>query len=435
MSPTKLNSTTLSLLIGDIVIFASSLLFALTIRNFTIPESSFFIQHIYPFSIVLLMWIALFIIGGMYDQTYLTIKRSIGSTLLTLQIAGGGIAVLLFYLVPTFAVTPKTNLALFLVIFSFLIWLWRKLFFTYIQPVTETALLIGEHALLQSVLSQHNMYGLVIAENGSWESLRSVSSKNIDVLLCDFSDPGFEIHAEAIKHLIMKGVRVIDTNRVHERITGQVPLSRLTTHWFISHVEKPSRIYQFIKRIIDLVCGVVLYLFMIVLLPLVAILTLITERRLSLFFTQNRVGLLGHEFKIYKLRTMSVSDQSSWSGKNHTHITKLGSVLRALRIDELPQSINMIRGEMSLVGPRALMISEQEQMQKLVPAYSQRLFVKPGITGWAQIKQTHAPQNEQEASDRLSYDLYYLVHASLLFDVLIILKTIKTVLLRTGIRP
>lgn len=433
MSPTKLNSTTISLVLGDILIFSISLVIALTVRSFAIPESAFFIQHIYPFSLVLLIWIALFIVGGMYDQTYLTIKRSIGSTLATLQLVGGGIAILLFYLVPTFAVTPKTNLALFLVFFSLGIWVWRKLFFTHIQPVTARAVLIGEHPHISRVLSKDNMYGISINQHISWNNLSEIE-KPLDILLCDFSDDAFQTNAKAIQQLVMNGVRVVDTQRLLEKITGRISLQNVTSQWFISRVQQPARSYLFMKRLVDLVCGFVLLALLIIISPLLLPLMFAMDKHTSFLFMQKRVGLLGEPFVMFKLRTMSVADSTTWSSDNHQHITRLGSVLRALRIDEWPQAINLIRGDMSLVGPRALMISEQENMEQVVPSYSQRLFLKPGITGWAQVKQNKAPANEKEASERLSYDLYYLVHASILFDLLIVLKTVKTIILKTGMR-
>ena len=154
-------------------------------------------------------------------------------------------------------------------------------------------------------------------------------------------------------------------------------------------------------------------------------------------FKQDRYGLDGKKIKVWKFRSMTVTENSNvvtQATKNDARITPLGAFLRRTSLDELPQFINVLKGDMSIVGPRPHAVAHNEEYRKKVEFYMLRHKAKPGITGWAQIKQKHAPMNAVEAQERLGYDLYYLEHQSILFDVLIILKTIKTIILKAGIR-
>lgn len=435
MSSIRAGQNTFFLFTGDAAIFFVSLWLALTVRQLAIPQATFYIEHLYPFTILFGIWAILFLIAGLYDEELLTIKRSIGDILVVTQLSGAAIAITLFYLVPFFNVTPKTNLALFLVIFSLLVWLWRRYFFYTLRPPTKEVLLVGKQEQLTSIFDKKNFYGFSTKENLSWQELSRVKKYSTDILvLMNYADPEFTTHSKKIHDLIFNNYKIADTQKIKERLFGKIDLTNVSHQWFIRKIEHPNRFFLFTKRLIDSLCGIILLLILSVLLPFVALWTLFEEKKLDLFFIHTRTGQLGKSFITYKLRTMSVKDGKSWNGDNHKKITKIGRVLRAFRLDELPQGINLIRGDISLVGPRAIFESEQESMQEIVPFYHLRLFVKPGITGWAQIKQKHAPMNDTEAEERLMYDLYYIQHQSLLFDIVIILRTIKTIILKLGMR-
>ena len=435
MDGIKASTNILFLLVGDAIIFFLSLWSALAIRQFAIPEATFYIEHIYPFTVLFLIWVLIFFIAGLYDEELLTIKRSLGDTLLVTQTVGATTAVALFYLVPFFDLTPKTNLALFLILFSISVWMWRKVFFTSVRPLSKDVLLVGSHPKLEEVFSKKNFYGFSIIKNLAWSELKQAKTyPNSTLLLIDYSNKEFERQAQTIHDLVFNKYKIIDTRRINERLFGKVDLSLISHQWFVTKISQPNRFFLFIKRALDILAALILLTLLIVLLPLIALWMLIEEKSLDLFFIHTRAGQFGKPFIMYKLRSMRVKDGASWDGENHERITKLGTIIRALRIDELPQAINILKGDISLVGPRAILESEQHEMEERSDFYHLRLFAKPGITGWAQIKQPHAPMNPEEAQERLSYDLYYLQHQSIVFDVLIILKTIKTVILKTGIR-
>lgn len=424
----------LILLCGDALIFFISLGLALTLRQLALPQATFFVEHVYPFTILFIIWVLIYFIAGLYDEEFLTIKGSIGNVLIVCQTIGAITAVALFYLMPFFNLSPKMNLAIFLVVFSVFIWFWRK-FFINKTPISRKVLLIGPNEKLLQVFSRKNFYGFDAKDCIEWEQLHQVKSHDTSTLLVvNYQDPKFQEHAKTIQDFVFSGYEILNSLEIQERVFGAVDLSFVSPSWFVSEVAQPSRFFLFAKRTIDVVSGMVMLVLLAVLLPFICLWMLLEEKKVDLFFVHTRAGERNIPFVMYKLRTMSVKDGESWDGENHKLITRLGKLLRAFRIDELPQGINLIKGDISLVGPRAIFQSEQSHMEQRFPLYNLRLFAKPGITGWAQIKQKHAPMNASEAQDRLRYDLYYLEHRSIVFDLIILLKTIKTVALKLGVR-
>lgn len=435
MNRTRVGTNTILLLLGDTIIFFGSLWAALTIRQFAVPQATFYVEHIYPFTILYVMWILIFFIAGLYDEELLTIKQSIADTVVTAQSIAAGLAVLMLYTIPFFGLTPKTNLAIFLIVFSFVIWQWRRYFFHHLRPPTREVVMVGNDKDLEHILKEKNFYGYSLIDTLKWKDILSVRKyPNDTILFVNYTDKEFAKHTEDIHRLVFEKYDVVNTGLIKERLFGRVDLQKVSYEWFITQISTPHRPYGFLKRAMDLCAGLVLFVIFVVTLPFVALAVYLEERSLDLFFIHTRIGLRGKPFKMYKLRSMRTKDTTTWDGSNYQLITKVGKVLRALRIDELPQSINLIRGEISLVGPRPIPPAEHEERNKDQEFYHLRLFVKPGITGWAQVKQRHAPTTTQEAEERLSYDLYYVKKKSFMFDAMIILRTVKTILLRAGLK-
>jgi lipopolysaccharide/colanic/teichoic acid biosynthesis glycosyltransferase len=188
-----------------------------------------------------------------------------------------------------------------------------------------------------------------------------------------------------------------------------------------------------LKRAADLAVALTLVL---VTLPLVALAGLLIwlEDRGPVFFTQARSGLMGRSFRVYKLRTMRVADpeaHASWTARGDERITRVGWMLRRVRLDELPQLLNVLLGDMSLIGPRPERPELEHELEERIPHYRKRHWMPPGLSGWAQVCAPYAASVE-EAERKLSYDLYYLRHWNTGLDLLILLKTIKTVLKARG---
>ena len=157
----------------------------------------------------------------------------------------------------------------------------------------------------------------------------------------------------------------------------------------------------------------------------------------SIFYKQDRVGINQKIFTIYKLRTMNINAEKGipiWSVKNDSRVTKIGHLLRKTRLDELPQLISVIRGEMSLIGPRPEREVIDNELKNHIPFYETRYFIKPGLSGWAQVNYPYGA-SIKDSKKKLSYDLYYLRNFSILFDFLIFFKTIRILLLRRGSNP
>ena len=190
--------------------------------------------------------------------------------------------------------------------------------------------------------------------------------------------------------------------------------------------------YRIIKRLIDFFLSIVLLIPAIPICLIGAILIML-ETKGNPLYTQERVGLNGEKFTIYKLRSMysdAEKDGHKWAEKEDSRITKVGSIIRKTRIDELPQLINIIRGEMAIIGPRPERPEFIEEFLKEIPDFNDRLAVKPGITGWAQVNGGY----ELSPKEKLQYDQYYIKHENFKLDLLILFKTIKVVFTGEGSR-
>ncbi len=234
-----------------------------------------------------------------------------------------------------------------------------------------------------------------------------------------------------------RGVEVTRMPILYEEIALRVPIHHLESDWLIrSFVDqlKVSVVYDILKRLIDIVGGLVGLLVLLISFPFTAIATWI-DSGLPVIYSQERLGRGGQAFRIYKFRTMVQDAEADGSyrlaAENDPRITRVGNFLRRTRLDELPQFWNVLRGEMSLVGPRAEQAALVAEFQKQIPFYRARLLVKPGLTGWAQINYGYVA-NVTETAIKLEYDLYYIKHRSLMMDITITLRTIVTVLSRKG---
>lgn len=216
----------------------------------------------------------------------------------------------------------------------------------------------------------------------------------------------------------------------YEELTRRVDLSFLSEFWFLTNVNYQSKkFYNLIKRLFDFVFGILMLVAFAITFPFVAIAIKLSSSG-KLFFIQERVGQEDKIFKVYKYRTMSGDVTNTWTMQNDPRITWVGKFLRRTRLDELPQFINLLEGNMSLVGPRPEQVNIVRELAYQIPFFDERHVVKPGITGWAQLN-VYA-SNLEETKLKLQYDLYYIKHRSFLFDMEIILKTFYFILTGTG---
>jgi len=234
----------------------------------------------------------------------------------------------------------------------------------------------------------------------------------------------------------MKGISIYDIPTFYEYFMGKIPIDHIKERWFLyseGFRKIRSKVFKRLKRVIDLLSSLVL-LIMTVPLGLIVALAVKLNSRGPIFFIQERVGENDRLFKLFKFRTMVTNAEEGdpkWAEENDPRITGVGKILRKTRLDELPQLINVLKGEMSLVGPRP----EREffilKLEKKIPHYALRFVVKPGLTGWAQVNYRYGA-SEEDAVEKLRYDIYYIKNMSLFLDFRIFLKTIKIALFRQG---
>jgi exopolysaccharide biosynthesis polyprenyl glycosylphosphotransferase len=226
-------------------------------------------------------------------------------------------------------------------------------------------------------------------------------------------------------------ITVIDMPSIFEAITGKLPLDHITDEWLLYYaMSSDPAIYRKIKRLFDIVLSFLLLYFS-SLAILLATLFIKLDSKGELFYRQERVGMNFKKFHIIKFRTMVADAERDtgavWASKDDRRITRVGKYLRKFRIDEIPQLMNVLMGDMSFIGPRPERLVFIRELEKDMPAYGHRLAVKPGITGWAQVMYPYAATKE-ESKEKLRYDLYYIKNMSILLDALIALKTVRTVI-------
>lgn len=233
----------------------------------------------------------------------------------------------------------------------------------------------------------------------------------------------------AMAALKLQGLPIEDAQTVYERLTGRIMLEQLRPSWLIlSDGFRKSRLLLAGKRAVDLLVSSILITLTLPVMLLVAIAILIESGR-PVFFRQERIGLGGRTFQILKFRSMrqgSEKGRPRWTEDGDPRITRLGGFIRKFRLDELPQLFNILRGEMSLVGPRPEVPYFCELLEKEIPYFNQRHVVRPGLTGWAQVKYQYGATLE-ESRTKFEFDLFYIKHLSLLLDLAIIFETAKVV--------
>jgi sugar transferase (PEP-CTERM system associated) len=231
------------------------------------------------------------------------------------------------------------------------------------------------------------------------------------------------------------GVPVSDLSAFYERVRGEVPVDSLKASWLIygeGFVQSPLR--RLVKRMFDMAAATVLLVLALPVL-LLAMLAIVVESGLPVFFVQERVGQGGRTFRVLKLRSMRRDAEGGgvarWAQRGDARVTRVGRILRKLRIDELPQLVNVLNGDMSMVGPRPERPAFVEQLREQVRFYDVRHSVKPGVTGWAQIRYPYGATVE-DAQRKLQFDLFYVKNNSLVLDVLILAETVRVVLFGEG---
>ncbi|MFI5362182.1 MAG: sugar transferase [Elusimicrobiota bacterium] len=375
------------------------------------------------------IWIAAMYTVGLYELRL--IREDV--TLVRNLLISGAACVLLgttyFYVMATH-LTPKTHLVLTVVISHSLIFAWRRVWLWVLnfELLDQRFVFLGDAAHLREIekgMPQHaHETGLSV---GPWQW------PGVDIVVADapWVDQNWEAARDVLLAAMARGVPIITMEDFYESIFGKVsPYYAASPSWALEFImPKRHTLYAGVKRVIDVVGALFLFVAFAPALALTAALIAICDGA-PIFFTQERAGLLGQPFTLWKFRTMSSGADAKGpllaADALKSHVTRLGDFLRRYRLDELPQLWNVLKGDMSFVGPRPEWMKEVEMLEKAVPSNHLRHLVKPGLTGWAQVK-FRQTNTVADAIERLHYDLYYVKNWSFGLDVSIILKTIKRV--------
>ncbi|MEY3784450.1 MAG: hypothetical protein RLZZ230_772 [Candidatus Parcubacteria bacterium] len=441
----------LILIIGDIVVFNVALWVTLLVRYFEIPSANRLAEHLGPFFTFTAVWILVFYILGLYDKHTNLLKKLLVGRILYAQIINVVVAGALFFIIP-FGITPKTNLVLYLVISIALLSFWRlRIVPRLSSKQRHKAVLIadGPEAIeLVDEINNNDRYNYsfvriidekILADTSDFERkiMSLMEREKIELIVADPQGDSIRTFLPVLFNLsfLHFAFTFLDFNRLYADTFDRVPVRRLQYDWFITNIsQSKSVIYDTAKRTIDVIGAVLLLLPASILLPFVW-LGIKLEDRGSLFYTTTRVGQFNRPITIYKLRTKNGADKGASALNSTLRDTKVGMFLRKTRIDELPQLINVLKGDLSFIGPRPEMPALAEVYAREIPYYNTRHFLKPGLSGWAQINNFDVPRggvDVERTIAKLSYDLFYLERRSLLLDIQIALKTVATIIMRTG---
>ena len=261
-----------------------------------------------------------------------------------------------------------------------------------------------------------------------------IARERVDRVVLSFAERRGQMPVQTLLRVKFTGTTVEDAHSMYEKLTGRIMLERLTPSWLIlSEGFKKGALQLFAKRVVDIVVSLIA---LVVSAPLCLIISLATylESGGPILFRQERIGLADRPFRILKFRSMRPEPEKqepAWASAEDPRITRVGRFIRRYRLDEIPQFINVLEGDMSLVGPRPEQPGFVERLEREIPYYSQRHTVRPGITGWAQIKYKYGASSD-DAKNKLEYELFYIKHLSVFLDLLIIFRTVQVVLFGWG---
>jgi len=432
------------LLLGDLTVFALSLWATLALRYLEVPSAELFSLHIVPFSILFAAWVVVFFLAGLYGRHTRLFRSRLAATILYTQIINMVIAALFFFLIPAFGLAPKTILLLYLLVSFVLVFLWRIGLYPHVRSRRRIkGVLIASgpdaHALSEEVAGDARYpfafeYIIDTAHTPSHQVIqqacRVAEEDNVTFLVVDFSDKAVSAALPIIYDAAFHKHRfaLLDATALYQEVFEREPLSLINYEWVLANIST-SRVYDIVKRMIDILCAAAGALVSLIFYPFI-MLAIKIEDGGDIFIVQERVGRFQKPIRIFKFRSMSGNDEGKYGegGKSKLKVTRVGYWLRTLRLDELPQLWNVLRGDLSLVGPRPELPALAAQYNARIPYYNARYLVAPGLTGWAQVRHDRDPHHGAdivETKTKLSYDLYYLAHRSLLLDLFIMLQTVR----------
>lgn len=442
---------TILLVFGDILVYFFSLILSLAIRYGAIPSRTLLLIHLPSFIILFAIFILVSFSAGLYDKQVAFIRKQTQGLLLRVQLMNIFIGVVFFYLAPV-GIAPKVNLIIFFVVSTLLLFLWRIVMFPVLSiSRKQKAILVGhgvDVADLYEEINTRDRYGIVfkahIEPSSSIEDTvrdidHAVRQNDASIIVVDLHDKSVETAMPFLYTLVFSGIKIIDAGKLYESIFDKIPLSMVGERWLVENSSTSlgnRRMYDLVKRVIDIFVSFIGGILSLVFYPFI-ILAIKVEDRGPIFIEQERIGSNGKTVKIVKFRSMSGNDNGKYNknGTTSLYVTKVGKFLRVSRLDEIPQFWNVLKGDLSLVGPRPELPGLVDVYKKEIPYYNARHLVKPGLFGWAQIYHEAHPHHAvatEDTKEKLSYDLYYIKNRSLILDAKISLRTMQILMKRAG---
>jgi exopolysaccharide biosynthesis polyprenyl glycosylphosphotransferase len=447
------NSKGASLLVlGDIVVYVFSLILTLTIRYGAFPTRTLFMGHLQSFVFLFAFFLIVSFSAGLYDKQSIFMRGKIPAILLKAQFINVLLGIAFFYLAPV-SIAPKANLAIYFVVSTALLVLWRTIMFPVLSTSrAQPAILVGDNDDIDELYQEVNgntRYGLFfkerLAPQASVEETVSVISAAIKrsgatSVVIDLRNPLLESTTPYLYSLVFSGIVIVDAEKLCESIFDRIPLSMVEDRWVVESASAAvgsRRAYDLLKRAMDVIIAVIGLVLTSPFYLLVYVAQKIEDRG-SLFIIQDRIGINGKRIKIVKFRSMTSDDGGNYGagGTTSLKITRVGKIIRLTRIDEFPQFWNVLKGDVSLIGPRPELPSLVAIYEKEIPYYGVRHLIKPGLSGWAQIYHQAHPHHAvavDDTRDKLSYDLFYIKNRSLSLDIRIVFQTLRAVLSRQGV--
>lgn len=421
------------LVIGDLLIMVAALAAAVFVRGRGEPFAELALG-MWPWTIVITAWIVILWFSGLYDIRRLRNDVSFISTFLVAAASNLALAVTFFYLFPV-GIAPKTTLVIFAGIYLVPAIVWRRAFNRYVVGKDGAAptLLIGGGPAAEELVrtfAEAPRHGYKIVSwirNDPDEDARVEIPDEVEVAIIPRRTANDPALAASLYALLARGVVVRRLDDVYEEVYGKVPLTEVDETWLLEHASRKHDVYGELQDLLTLAMAIVLQ---VVFLPLELVIALLIKATSAgpVIYRQVRTGQDGKPFMLYKFRTMRTDAEKEgpqWSRRNDDRVTWIGHILRYTHVDEFPQLINVLKGEIAFVGPRPERPEFEETLAKEVPHYRVRHLVKPGITGWAQVSYPYGSSVE-DSYQKLQYDLHYLRYRSVLMDAFVLLKTLKT---------
>jgi exopolysaccharide biosynthesis polyprenyl glycosylphosphotransferase len=390
-------------------------------------------SHFFPFVILYISWVLIFYVFGLYDL--LSIKPTIPylRKWILAIICSFAVGILLFYFVPIFGIAPKINLLIQVAGFGAFSFFFRRMIYTlFSKTIVQPTILIGNSSplsQLKKTISINPQIGLEVINHFQSISDINLDTKKIKNLLI-ILDKDIKIEDKNILNFYSQGVEIIDTAKAYEKYLYKIPVEYIDLSFVVEDIDiKKDILYSSVVFVTNIIFSIIILVATSPFLMISALFIYFYDKG-PIFYTQDRVGLNGKIFRLYKLRSMIIQSEKNgavWAtGHNDPRVTPIGRIIRKLHIDEIPQMINIIKGDISLVGPRPERPEFVNLLNKDIPYYSFRHIIRPGFTGWAQIKYMYA-NTVENSKEKFEYDLYYIKNKNIFIDFGIILRTIQII--------